>query len=410
LKHLFAVGSVFLISGIYFISLWIAPYFYWDDEWMVVTNPYLTKYDLGTLYEVVFKPFSGQYSPVNTLLYMGIVGVFGFNSLVFHLVCLALHIVNTFLVFRFVGALVSQKGHAGFTEMHVFWVSASVALLFGISPLQIESVSWISASKILLSSLFFLLSCIKFLTFTSTKNKTALLLSFLFFVLALGSKEQSVVLPVILLCILWHLGKSRKYYLWLIPFFALSVLSGVLSLAVQDDGFSTLLTNSYYPLYQRIVLSCYAVTQYIVKILLPVRQWMFYKFPMEPGEALPFFYYIYPLVDVVLLYFVYRLFRSGKYDYILFGLAFFIVNIFLTVHVVPLGRESLMADRYTYLSLIGVFFALSMYVANLIGKTGSAKHHFPILAACVVYIILTYTKAVLYIIEWSHFWLNDIGD
>jgi len=244
LKHLFVIGSIVLISGIYFISLWIAPYFYWDDEWMVVTNPYLTKYDLGTLYEVVFKSFSGQYSPVNTLLYMGIVGLFGFNSLAFHLVCLALHIENTFLVFRFVESLVSQKGYTGFTETHVFWMSASVALLFGISPLQIESVSWISASKILLSGFFFLLSCIKFLTFTRTDSKNALLWSFLFFVLALGSKEQSVVLPVVLLVILWHLNKGRKYYFWLIPFFPLSILSGMLSLSVQDNGFSTLLIES----------------------------------------------------------------------------------------------------------------------------------------------------------------------
>jgi len=121
---------------------------------------------------------------------------------------------------------------------------------------------------------------------------------------------------------------------------------------------------------------------------------MFYKFPMEPGEALSIFYYFYPLVDVILLYFVYRLFRSGKYDYVLFGLAFFMTNIFLTLHLVPLGRESLMADRYAYLPLIGVFFVLSMFVANLIGNARLAEYRVPIIATYVLYVILTYTKSI----------------
>jgi hypothetical protein len=389
-------------------SLIKAPYFYWDDEWMIVTNPYLTKFDLDSMSEMLFSSFKSQYSPVNSLLYAGIISVFDFNSLVFHVVCLALHIINTLLVFRFINLLIRLKYGTLYTQRELFFVSAAVSLLFGISPLQIESVAWISASKILLFSFFVLLSCNHFFKYLERRKKIDYFLSGFYFLLALGSKEQAVVLPVILLLILLFFNRGKKDLILLIPFFIVSVFSGVLSLAVQDDGFSKTLTNDYYPLHQRIVLSCYTVTQYLVKILLPFRQWVFYKFPMEPGEPLPILYYLYPMVDLVLAYLAYLLFRSKKYDYVSFGLCFFLINIFLTLHIIPLGRQSLMADRYVYLPLIGVFFPISMYLLDVYKNLKTENNRYRFIGWFLLYILLVYSKSIYYIIEWSDHWLSTI--
>lgn len=397
-----------MIFSIYLISLAISPYFYWDDEWMVVTNPYLTKYDFGSLFEVIFTSFQGQYSPVNSLMYIAIIALFGFNSLIFHIVCLTIHILNTFLVYRFIAMLISIKYYEKYTELQVLMISALVALLFGISPLQIEAVSWISASKILLFSFFFLLSCIYFLKFTENNNKYQYWLSIIFFILAIGSKEQAVVLPLVLTVIILYIKGNRNFYIWIIPFFIISFVSGILSLLVQDDGFSKTLANDYYPIHQRIILSCYTLTQYIVKILLPLRQWMFYKFPMNPGEQLPILYYLYPLIDFVLIYFFYLLFRTKKYDYFIFGLAFFLINIFLTLHVIPLGRQSLMADRYVYLPIIGVYLPLCIFVIDHLSKATHKRSQYLIVAGILLYVVLTYVKSIHYIFVWSNYWMETI--
>lgn len=408
MKHKFIIVSIAMVFSIYLISLVISPYFYWDDEWMVLTNPYLTKYDLGSLFEVVFTSFQGQYSPVNSLMYIAIIALFGFNPLIFHLVCLTIHIFNMFLVYRFIAKLVSIKYHEKYTELQVLMISALVALLFGISPLQIEAVSWISASKILLFSFFFLLSCIYFLKFTRNFSKYQYWLSLMFFILAIGSKEQAVVLPIILTIIVLYIKANRKYYIWIIPFFIISIVSGILTLSVQEDGFSKTLANDYYPIHQRIILSCYTVTQYVVKVLLPIRQWMFYKFPMNPGEPLPVLYNLYPIIDLVLIYFFYLLFWTKKYNYFIFGLAFFLINIFLTLHIVPLGRQSLMADRYVYLPIIGVYFPLCIFVIDQLSKAIYKRSQYLIVTGIILYVGLTYVKSIHYIFLWSNYWLETI--
>jgi hypothetical protein len=345
---------------------------------------------------------------LNTLLYALIYNLFGLNAFIFHLVCIFIHLGNSLLVFLLIFRLNSINKSWEINNEHqkivCLYSCFFVALMFGISPMQIESVAWISASKILLYSFFFLLSILVYLNFIKTKKYGYLVLSLFLYALAILSKEQAVVLPAILLLVNYFiLDRSEvKKYVYLLPFFLIAIISGILSLLIQDEGFSKML-NNYYPLWQRIFLASYSLTQYVVKITMPLRQWLFYPFPIKPGDSLPNLYLIYPFIVTFLFFLLYNCFRKGK-KIIVFGFGFFFINLALTLHLVPLGRLSVLADRYTYLSSIGLFFIISDYLATAFD--GYKNKRILLALAVLLYVGLNYYKSIYYIIQWDDYWIK----
>ena len=128
------------ISGHEFITAW-------DDGWQVI-NKYTESFSWYNLKLILTDYYFGQYSPVNQFFYTLIYYFFGYNSTVFHLFCLLLHILNSLLVYFIVRRLLQMNIYRGLTVNKIDYISFAVALLFAIHPLQVEVVAWISASKI----------------------------------------------------------------------------------------------------------------------------------------------------------------------------------------------------------------------------------------------------------------------
>lgn len=363
-----------------------------DDDWMIYENSHVFSLSPENIAEYFTSFYRGQYSPINTMAYGIIYHFFGIDPAYFHGFSLILHIANTLLVLYFVRQLIISRGKdtlSGRANVDYALVAFVAALLFLIHPMQVESVVWVSASKVLLYAFFFLSALIFYLRYIATSKKAFYLLAIILFILSFGAKEQTVVFPLALVLVDWYLGrdlKNKRVILEKIPFFLLSIGFSVISMIAQQTGFSYKLENEYYPLVDRIFLASYAFTEYLFKLLIPFKLSAWYKFPISPGEAVPVKYYFYPTLILFLGYYLWQFVKEGKF-WVLFGVVFFVINIMLTLHILPMARGVLMADRYVYVGSIGIFYILSTYLVSLYHKSKSETKQRTILSAFILYLI-----------------------
>ena len=111
-----------------------------------------------------------------------------------------------------------------------------------------------------------------------------------------------------------------------------------------------------FPLYQRLLFGCFALVEYITKSLLPVNLNFFYPFPIVLGEEPPLHYYLYPVVLLFLMGWIIA-YRSNRY--LVFGVLLFLVNLLFSIHLFNMSRHAIVADRYMYLSYVGIAFLIA---------------------------------------------------
>jgi hypothetical protein len=326
----------------------------WDDQWQV-----LNKYTSGGLgYENLQSIFGtfyfGQYSPLNQLFYSIIYNFFGFDPRAFHAVNLLWHIGNVCLVYVFIKMLFSFRKEQD-TGKEII-IAFFVALLFAIHPIQAEVVSWISASKVLTCSFFFLLSMIFHLSYTKNGKLLYYLFSIIAFVFSFLCKELAVTLPLCLILIDFFIGKktvNKDNIIEKIPYFSLMICFLVITILSYNRPVDVVLRSGYgYSFGERIIFGCYSLFEYIVKLTVPLNLKFVYPYPMEVGDPLPVLFYIYPIATGAICLLFYK---KLKRPITFFCCAFFLINLSFFLHVVPLPRFAITADRYLYLPSIGLF-------------------------------------------------------
>lgn len=143
----------------------------WDDQWQVMTSTTENGLTWENINHMFSYSFQNQYFPVNQLCY-SLVYLFvdGYKAWGFHLFCVLLHLSNTLLVFILFKRLLRISGRMDKESIRP--VSFITALLFAIHPLNVESVAWISASKILVYSFFYLIALYTYLIYVKIQKKT----------------------------------------------------------------------------------------------------------------------------------------------------------------------------------------------------------------------------------------------
>ncbi|MCD6013294.1 MAG: transrane and repeat-containing protein [Flavipsychrobacter sp.] len=337
----------------------------WDDNAYIFENDHLSR-PLSEAIVYFFQPhyYLGSYTPVTMVVYALEYHVAGMDAAFFHTVQLLLHILCTLLVLFFTYHLSGRR----------IWVAAIVALLFGIHPMHAESVIWAAELKDVLYGIFFvggLIVYLKYLTAAEQPDKRRQYglwaTVFILFVLSLLSKPAAVTFPVVLLLVDFYTGRkySRRLLIEKIPFFVLAVIIGIVTIKAQ--GADGLLMHHRYSVPQRLVFACYAFLCYLVKVVVPWKLSIFYPYPKLVNGHMPYILYAAPVAVAALVYLVYRTLRHGRV--IAFGFLFFVVNMVLVLQVISEG-VSIMADHYTYLSYIGLFFILAMGFDKLLQRDG----------------------------------------
>jgi len=161
---------------------------------------------------------------------------------------------------------------------------------------------------------------------------------------------------------------SRKFepFVWFekIPFIILSLVIGFLTLHTQKEAHAFIYSFS---ISQRFFIASYSFLEYIFKLFYPLHLSGFYPYPMNPGENFPSYFYIMPvLVLLVTAAPLYVTYKNDKvwFRILVFGFGFYLVNIALVLQFLSVG-SAIISDRYSYISYIGLFFILAYFLNEL---------------------------------------------
>lgn len=369
----------------------------YDDQRYVTENPHVKA---GITRESIVWAFTGYHQgglwhPLAALSNMLDCQLFGLNPFWHHLTSLLFHIANTVLLFW---VLKRMTG--------VVFPSAFVAAVFALHPLSVDSVAWVAERKNVLSGFFWLLTIAAYARYAEHPGIGRYLLVVLVFCLALLSKPMVVTLPFVLLLLdYWPLGRFQwgyqkankdlpKYKLVKvryqksptlslviekIPLLALSAVLSVITVFVQRHA-GAVFPLERLPLDSRIANALVSYVRYIGKMIYPSKLAAFYPHPLD---RLPLWQ---PIVCFVILIVISALIIISRKRYLVVGWLWYLGTLVPVIGLVQVGEQA-MANRYTYLPLIGIYIMVAWGAAELVVKWRYRKFGLG-LAAGIVFIVL----------------------
>ena len=351
----FALAVVFITTiAVYFKAIHFDFLFTWDDNLYVTKNNDIRALDWTHIKLFFISFYQGNYHPLTMLFYAldfkagaGKASFFHFNNII-------LHLLNIYLVFVLIRKITPENKV----------VALITAAFFAVHPMHVESVAWVAELKDVLYSFFFLLSLIMYVRYLKSERMKYLIFVFIFFLLSCLSKSAAVVLPLLMLLFDYYTNRKFSWKMGIekIPFFAVSLVFGIVAIYSQKGSIQDMAPQM--SVLQNMVMVSFSFLSYIVKAFIPVKLSAIYPYPIELESlgTLPVMYYLSIIGTALVLYFVWYAHRWGK-D-VVFGFLFFIITIILVLQIVPVGAAS-MADRYTYIPFIGVFFIIGKGYAYL---------------------------------------------
>jgi tetratricopeptide (TPR) repeat protein len=384
----------------------------YDDQVYVTDNP-AVKAGL-TLKGVVwaFTTMHGaNWHPLTWLSHMLDCQLYGLKPGGHHLTSLVFHIASTLLLFlvlrQMTGAL---------------WRSGFVAALFAFHPLHVESVAWAAERKDVLSTFFWMLTMWAYVRYVKRPGLNRYLLVLLWFVLGLLSKPMLVTLPFVLLLVdYWPLGRvqfgewsghhrsnthkskdtgdQRSIALRLVlekaPFFVLAGVSSFLTFLAQQKA-GAVASSEIRPFSMRIANALVSYVSYIGKMIWPHRLAVFYPYP----EVLPLWQVAGAALLLGCVSFLVIL-AARRRAYLMVGWLWYLGTLVPVIGLVQVGEQA-MADRYTYVPLIGLFIIIAMGVPDIL----SGWRHRRIVMAIPAGLLLS----ILMIVTWLQlrYWQNGV--
>ena len=332
---------ILLFTGICFYPMLKNQLTNWDDEYYVVQNALLRGPDWAGIFS---KPIVSNYHPITIASLAANYAMTGLDASSYLILNLLLHIINTGLVFYFIWLISGKR----------LWVAAFSAVVFGIHPMHVESVAWVSERKDLLYTLFFLLSLIQYWYFLTNKKNKNLIYCFIFFALSILSKPAAIILPFILILLDYWYGRkfTTKIIVEKIPFVLVSFLFAIITVKLQSK--TAIAGLDFYPLWARFFFATYTSMMYAVRFFVPYPLSAFHPFPMTKSLGWPIM--LSPLFMLALLTVIWF---KRKNKLLVFSFFFFMINLALVLQIVSIGG-TLLAERYTYVPYIGIAFFIGM--------------------------------------------------
>lgn len=374
-----AFGAGFTTFLVYLPSLRNA-FVGWDDPDVVVGNVHIRS--LGpSFFGWVWTSFHGSnWMPLTWLSYALDYQIGGAPPGIYHFTNILFHALNTALVFLLCKSILDRsqaenEKRGAFGKAPLGWpVAFFAAVLFGIHPLQVESVAWISERNHVLFTFFYLMGLLLYLRGTKNgpESKPKLYWVLVCFVLALMSKALAVTLPIVLLLLdFWPLYRLQKGF-WRsffekIPFFLASLAAGVVSILAQARSGAMAMVDPT-PLGFRILNAFRSLEQYLRKMILPYDLVPLYPFPKVFDPLFLFQAAVGILGIAVLLILCVRHLKTRPYLGV--ALAFFLATLSPVLGLLQVGSQS-MADRYVYLPSLALFFSFSAGLALITRKNPS---------------------------------------
>lgn len=365
----------------------------YDDPMYVTENLYVRSGLTGQSVRWAFANVrSGIWHPLTWLSHMWDYELYGSNPKGHHLNNLLLHIANSvmllFILHKMTGAPLR---------------SALVAALFALHPLHVESVAWISERKDVLSTFFWMLTIWAYAHYVECGKRKWYLPTFLFFAMGLLAKPMLVTLPFVMVLLdYWPLARFKKaseqarivnlhhgstgieapwptscgILFEKIPFFLLSAISAILAFQAQRHA-GAMASLHAFPLGARTENVLLSYASYIVKMFWPQDLAIIYPYP----EIFPLSQVLGSALLLISLSFFFLAQRQAR-PFLFIGWFWYLGTLVPVIGLIQIGSQA-MADRYTYIPLIGLFIIISWLIPSFSGQRPGFRIGMALLASAV---------------------------
>ncbi|HEY2951976.1 MAG TPA: tetratricopeptide repeat protein [Verrucomicrobiae bacterium] len=345
----------------------------YDDRPFVQDNPWVRQGLTGASVLWAFKSLFIYWQPLTWLSYMLDYQIHHLNPAGYHLTNLLLHCANTVLLFLILNRMTGALAR-----------SAVVAALFALHPLHVETVAWVAERKGVLSAFFWMLALLAYVRYAERPRPMAYGMVVLCFALGLMSKSMVVTLPAVLLLLdFWPLRrfslfaseakkparqapadpvfpkrKVSSLLLEKVPLLALAIVSSVITVVAQKR-MGAVLSTEMVPLSARISQSLVCYVAYIRKLFWPGDLAVFYPTTAQwPAWQVGLSVLILAVITLLALS------EFQRRPYWIAGWLWFLGMLLPVIGLFQTGEQS-MADRYSYLPLIGLFIVLAWGAADV---------------------------------------------
>jgi Flp pilus assembly protein TadD len=354
----------------------------YDDRTYVLENPHVQAGLSGAGFVWAWTATrASNWHPLTWLSHMLDQELYGSDARGHHATSLALHLASTLLLF---GCLERATGAVG--------RSAFAAALFGVHPLHVESVAWVAERKDVLSTLLMLLTLMAYARYARRPGVGRYLAVAGLFALGLAAKPMLVTLPFLMLLLdRWPLGRwsdrtARELLLEKVPLVVLALASCAVTVAAQRAG-GALGSMDRFPLDVRIGNAILSYVAYLRLMVWPSGLAVFYPHP----RAVP----LLPVVGsaALLAGVSVWVFRSrARHPYLLVSWLWYLVALLPVIGLVQVGEQAL-ADRYTYVPLIGIFVMLAWGVPDAVRAVRGRSVALTVAAVVVVLALVPLARA-----------------
>jgi hypothetical protein len=380
-----------------------------DDPFYVTGNPQvLAGLDRANIVWAFTSFHSSNWHPLTWLSHMLDCELFGLHPVGHHLTNLLIHLGNTLLLFLFLRETTHQT-----------WRSFIVAALFSLHPLHVESVAWVSERKDVLSTFFWMLALIAYVAHVRQPRLYRYLLVLFLFALGLMAKPMVVTFPFVLLLLdYWPLRRADsppyglafegelptrenpgvvwgRLLLEKVPFLLLSVASSVVTILAQAEG-RAFRSLDIIPFGMRVSNALVSYAHYMYMMLWPQGLSVFYPHPV--GSVDPWLVFVSAILLAGLSATAIRL-ALGR-PYLLVGWLWYLGTLVPVIGLLQVGDQA-MADRYTYIPLIGLFVAMVWGFSDLFAACGVRRIFVVALVGTICLALIDGTQSQL------RYWQNN---
>jgi tetratricopeptide (TPR) repeat protein len=344
-----------------------------------------------------------NWHPLTWLSHMLDVQLYGLEPGRHHLTSVLLHVANILLLF---GILRRMTGDV--------WRCSIVAVLFALHPLHVQSVAWVAERKDVLSTLFGLLTLVFYLRYVTYRGIGRYLLMLLFFILGLMAKPMIVTLPFVMILLdYWPLqrypfqivnkvnnaDRSSDTIFFLItekiPLIVLSAGSSLVTLIAQKVG-GAVGSIETFPFNLRMANALTAYMSYILKLFWPVNLAAIYPYNWElpAWQVWAACFFITGISWISIKWYQSR-------PWFLVGWLWYLGTLVPVIGLVQVGTQA-MADRYTYIPLIGIYIIIAWGLFDLLARWRYRKVALVTIAVALI--------SVLMVVSWKQigYWKNTV--
>jgi len=309
-----------------------------DDGGQILENEKIHRLTLDNLLEIFSSATVSMYQPLTSLFFALIIGVFGFKTATaFHVASILIHVLNTCLVYALSQRLFQNKINP-----------LLLASLFAFHPLSVEAVAWISATSSLLFTSFFLLGILQYDQYLEHGQKKNYRTSILVFFLGCFCKIQMLPFVGVLFLLDYLRGKSvfqKEMVYSKIPFVLIAFIFTCVALQFRKDQ------SAFIGDYNPLLLVPSQIAWYGLKAFFPANLSVVYDWHTVLLSK------TFVALNAGFFALGFLIVRNRRNPLFLFGILFYLANIILhtTLFTRFLGPY---ADRYGYLSILGIWIAV----------------------------------------------------